>query len=323
MASIKGISYRKIAKQLKTSHQSVSAVIKKYGEELTFHDLPRSGRKIGSFNKTTDNKVRKLIDSKRSLSIRDIAKKCGISHTNVQEIKLRHNLKTYKKRRIAKRSQKQQAVAKTRARKLYEQILVNFEGCILMDDETYVKLDGATLPGPQFYTKKVGETVDDSISSIPIEKFGEKVLVWQGICSCGKRTSSFFTKGTVNSEIYINECLKKRVLPFIKKHKGNILFWPDLASAHYSKNTLNWYKENNVNFVEKNMNPPNCPFLRPIERYWAQIKGELRKKGKENKDVNQFKNTWNYITKKYSERSVQNLMKSVKSKVRKFAKNEK
>lgn len=321
--SVKGISFRQIAKQLNTSHQTVSAVIKKYGEELTFKDLPRPGRKIGSYNKNIDRKVRKLIESKRSLSVREIAKKCGNSPANVQEIKKRHNLKTYKKQRIPKRSQKQQAVAKNRARKLYEEVLINFKGCVLMDDETYVKLDGSTLPGPQFYTKKKGEPVSDSFSSIPTEKFGEKVLVWQAICSCGNRTSSFFTKGTINSKNYIDECLKKRILPFIKKHEGAVLFWPDLASAHYAKTTVSWYEVNNVRYVNKLMNPPNCPFLRPIERYWAQIKGILRKQGKDNKNLDEFKKTWVSATKKLSESSVRTLMQGVKSKVRKFVKNEK
>lgn len=98
--SVKGISFRKIAKQLNTSHQTVSAVIKKYGKVLTFNYLPRSGRKTGSYNKNIDRKVRKLIESKRSLSVGEITKKCGNSSANVQEIKKRQTSKHTKSNRF-------------------------------------------------------------------------------------------------------------------------------------------------------------------------------------------------------------------------------
>lgn len=54
-----------------------------------------------------------------------------------------------------------------------------------MDDETYVKFDSETLSGPQFYTKQQGSTTRDAVSTMCVEKFGEKALVLQAICSCG------------------------------------------------------------------------------------------------------------------------------------------
>ena len=41
---------------------------------------------------------------------------------------------------------------------------------------------------------------------------------------------------SVNSAIYIKEYLEKRLLPLIEEFHidGNYIFWPDLASAHYS-----------------------------------------------------------------------------------------
>ena len=61
----------------------------------------------------------------------------------------------------------------------------------------------------------------------------------------------------INSNIYINECLSQRLLPFIQKHHSdfNYLFWPDLAVAHYSKETIAWMDEN-FYFVDKGSNPP-------------------------------------------------------------------
>ena len=46
----------------------------------------------------------------------------------------------------------------------------------------------------------------------------------------------------VNSDIYLNECLEKRLVPFICEHRSdsNYFFWPDLAGCHYSKHTIAW-----------------------------------------------------------------------------------
>ena len=63
----------------------------------------------------------------------------------------------------------------------------------------------------------------------------EKGQVSQKINSCGRASQSFITTGTVNKKIYHEECLKKRLLPFLRSHDALSLFWPDLASCHYAK----------------------------------------------------------------------------------------
>ena len=76
----------------------------------------------------------------------------------------------------------------------------------------------------------------------------------------------------INQQIYLKECFKKRLLPFIhdKHSNGNYLFWPDLATSHYAKDCLTWMSEN-INFVPKDMNPPNVPQARPIENFWGDL----------------------------------------------------
>jgi hypothetical protein len=66
------------------------------------------------------------------------------------------------------------------------------------------------------------------------------------------------SRDTINSDIYIEECLNKHLIPFIKKKHYSMpyVFWPDLASAHYASNTLN---DHNVKFVAKNENTANLP----------------------------------------------------------------
>lgn len=146
-------------------------------------------------------------------------------------------------------------------------------------------------------------------------------MIWQGICSCGLKTKVFITSTTMNSKVYIEECLKKRILPFIRQHKTNVMFWPDLASCHYSKEVLEWYAANNVNFVAKEINPPNCPEFRPIEQYWAIVKRKLRGCGKEVTNAQQMRLKWNKFADTVSPATVQTMMASITSKVRQFVRS--
>ena len=66
---------------------------------------------------------------------------------------------------------------------------------------------------------------------------------------------------------YFNECIVQRLIPFIKRFHsdGQYVFWPDLASFHYAKTVIEYFRDKKVNFVEKEDNPPNVPECRPIE----------------------------------------------------------
>ena len=130
-----------------------------------------------------------------------------------------------------------------------------------------------------------------------ISQMQEEMLVWQAICTCGLRSSSFITTGSVNTEIYIKEGLQNRLLPFLRKHKVSIFFWPDLTTCHYSKKAIEWYKTNNVIFVPKEANHPNCPELSPIERYWALVKKHLKATKGSAKNENDFGKKWLSSTK--------------------------
>jgi hypothetical protein len=77
----------------------------------------------------------------------------------------------------------------------------------------------------------------------------------------------------INKDVYIAKCLRARLIPFIKAYHENdeIVFWPDLASSHYAKDTIDFLKSNNIDFVDKSSNPPNAPELRPIEDFWVEM----------------------------------------------------
>lgn len=190
---------------------------------------------------------------------------------------LKHNgLKAYNKKKIPKRSLDGEVKAIRRSKLLYR--LLNRKNlCIIEDDETFCKKDFKQLPGQQYYYQTKEIHVSNKFKYIKTEKFAPKILVWQAICSCGLKSSLFVTNKILTSDIYIKECLEKRLLPFIRKHKTQTIFWPDLAAIHYAKKVIKWFDDNNIEFVPKHMNPPNCPEQRVIETFWAIVKKNLIK----------------------------------------------
>ncbi|CAF5142165.1 unnamed protein product, partial [Rotaria sp. Silwood1] len=99
-------------------------------------------------------------------------------------------------------------------------------------------------------------------------------MVWLAISS--KRISEPYvhqSKNVIGGDIYLNQCVKSKSIPFIEKHHSNdeILFWPDIAKAHYSKEVLDYLESVSVPIIPKINNPPNIPQGRPIEDFWSVL----------------------------------------------------
>lgn len=283
-----------IAKSCKTTRRTVNRVIKRFLESGS------TDRKVGTGKKkkvdtVVKQKISRALKRNPCLSVRALAKKFNTSKSKVQRIKKELNLRTFKKYKVPRREDLQQDKAICRSRKLYSFLLNNSDACIVLDDETYCQANFQCLPGNQFYSSDKRGNVDKKFKTIPVEKFPKKFMIWQAICQCGKWSKPYITSSTMKTDNYKTECLDKILLPFIRQHKGPTIFWPDLASCHYSRSTIEWYRTNQVNFVPKDINPPNCPELRPIERYWAIMKTKLRMTTKEAKGIEDLKKKWNRV----------------------------
>ena len=75
-------------------------------------------------------------------------------------------------------------------------------------------------------------------------------------------------------------------------HSMPILFWSDLASCHYDNVAKKFYEDSNINVVPKDANPPNCPELRPIKKYWAHIKRKLKTTKYKTSNIAEFPKMW-------------------------------
>lgn len=313
------LSYSNIAKFVNESRHTVRNVILRFAKTKSIVRQKGSARKKGFKDPLTVKNVVRSMKRNPGLSVRDLAKKHKISNGLVQKIKSRHGFHTYKAQAVPNRNDSQNMRAKTRARKLLDRELTNFKGCVLIDDETLIKADFNQMPHQQYYVAKTKGGVSKIFKYKKRDKFAKKYMVWQAICSCGRYSSPFIMTGTVNKDVYIKECLQKRLLPLYKSHDIQPIFWPDLATCHYAGQTIQWYNDNQVRFVPKEHNPPNSPEVRPVEKFWAIIKRKLIKSFKPAKNMNDFKKKWKIAVKMVGEAGVKTLMAHVKQKVRALA----
>ena len=194
------------------------------------------------------------------------------------------------KQKIPDRTLKQKISARPKCRKMC-QAFRGFD--FVMDDESYFTLTNSTIAGNDiFYTNDIN-SVPDNVRYRKKAKYEKKVLVWMAISPKGVSEALFQQSGlAINQHSYRDECLQKRLLKFVKAHhsEGQYVFWPDLASSHYAKTVVNWYNEQNINFVPKKINPANLPEVRPIEDFWAYLKRMVYADNYEAKNVVELTN---------------------------------
>ena len=164
-----------------------------------------------------------------------------------------------------------------------------------MDDESYFMFKNDGCPGNLGYYKSKDMDrgdVPDEVRLRTLDKFPMKLMAWVVISEKGIREPYFCPQNqSVNGEIYRKKCIQEHLVPFLDKHHadGNYYFWPDLASAHYAKDTIKVMELENIAFFPKACNPPNVPQLRPIEDFWASLKASVYENGWEAKSFRQLK----------------------------------
>jgi transposase len=299
-----------------THRQVILRIINRFNERGSIEYLKMSGRK--PFRSTES--VRKIIQKDPEISVKEGAKKAGMPSSTYQFIKkYKLGINGYVKESVPKYSDDQKARAKNACCKLYRKIIPSGGGkIIIMDDETYVHLDPKQVPGRKYYHSKTKIGVADNVRFKHKQKFPKKFIVWQAIDQFGNVSEPYISEGTINGDTYLNECLIKRLLPFIHKHHNlnNILFWPDLATAHYHRSVQSWLHSQNINFVKKGENAPNVPQARPIERYWAECKKEYSKRKVGPKTLIGFRRIWKNLSVKVAQKVAKTIMNSLRLKLR-------
>ena len=190
-----------------------------------------------------------------------------------------------------------------------------------MDDESYFDQNGMDFRGNKYYFTLSDQEVPDEVKFKTKQKYPFKVLVWVAISEKGM--SGFMiqkSRGAINSDKYI-DILDQKLIPFISEDHsdGNNIFWPDLASCHYSSQTQRWLREQKINFLPKDVNPPNVPQLPPIERFWFFLKDKVYTKGWKPQNIDELEAKIIEMMAEFGENECERLMRNVHKKVRKAA----
>ena len=187
-----------------------------------------------------------------------------------------------------------------------------------MDDESYFTLTHSLINGNNHYYSDDKNLVPPDVRYRTKNKFESKLLVLLAISSSGIlkpliRKSKF----AIDQDVYIEECLNERLIPFIRKHHKNndYVFWPDLASSHYAESTIDFLIENGINHVDKFENPANLPEVRPIENFWAILKAKVYENNWRAKDLTELKKRIELCIKNFDIATIQTLMSGVSKKL--------
>ena len=278
----------------------------------------------------SDQKNEELHDKtaqyKIGVSTRTLARKHVLSNSTVHRILRNANIKYYKSKKVSDFTLNQAQRAKTAAHRLRRDFFPTSGNMkVVMDDESYFPFKMDSLPTTTgFYASS-----DAELSSVPTEvrfhgcsKFPMKLMVWVALSVDGLSASFFcLRKHSITSKIYREECISKRLKPFLDRMNpnGNFTFWPDLASAHYATSTIQLLQDLHIPFVPKIANPPNCPQLRPIEDLWACLKAKVYEKGWQASTERQLKQRILNKMKEFDATTFQNLFAKIKSRIRKVA----
>jgi hypothetical protein len=265
--------------------------------------------------------LKRLVNNRTGVSQRRLGRKFAVNQSTVSRQLTKMSIPYRKREKTPKYTERQQQKAEELSGKLAND-LYRSACSVILDDESYFPFAGDNIPGNAGYYTTDKRKCPESVRFHGKEKFPKKILVWIAISKRGMSEPLFRpTKSVaINSEIYIDECLEQRLLPFIHKHHPdfNYVFWPDLASAHYSKATISWMDEN-VNYVPKTTNPPNVPQARPIENFWGCLKQKVYDGGwkatSEEQLIRRIKSKLTEFDSSY----VETLMAGVKAKVKSIA----
>lgn len=281
--------------------------------------MPLTGRPLSRSTPRTVNKVNRLFKKKPTIAVGAAAKKLNLPKSTTHHIK--QNILGYKGRKrvaVPKYRPGQEDRAKSGCRHVYEKQIRKY---LVIDDETYVLADPTQTPGVYYFHAINPQEVPYQLRTKPKEKFTKKYLIWQALSEDGAVSRAYIKEGSINAREYLRECVKCRLIPFIKQHynAADVIFWPDLATVHYAKIVQDALNDQGIECIKKEKNPPNVPQARGIELFWAHCKREYAKQNKQPETLAGFRRVWNKISAEVAKKSGKAIMEHAKKNLRKIS----
>ena len=147
-----------------------------------------------------------------------------------------------------------------------------------MDDKSYFQLKCDYLPENDHYFTSDKSTKPNDIKFRTQKKFSVQLMVWICLSEDAVCELVFLERpNSINGEFYRENCIKGKLVEFIEENhsQDDYIFWSDLASAHYAKDTVELFEELKIPYVLKDQNHPNVPQCRPIENFWSILKTKV------------------------------------------------
>ena len=220
---------------------------KKYG--LTT-GLPRSGRPVKLSNRKLASLVRK-VNNKAGVSQRQLVKHYNVAQSTIsRNLKRRTKVRIYKRTKAPKYSKSQWERVRKNCGQLYRKISNDY--FVIMDDEKYFSLSNVNMPGNAYYYTSDNTTAPPDIKYNKKSKYEPKIMIWLAMSSKGVSEPYIHrSKGAINADTYLNQCIKSKLIPFINKYHptDDAIFWPGLAQAHYSTEVLAFLEASSVSVV--------------------------------------------------------------------------
>jgi transposase len=266
----------------------------------------------------TKQKVRELyrqVNHSDKYTYSSAARKFNVCPKTIKRWLEKKNIRKYKKKKSPKYTETQKIMVKRQCAWLYRYYR-SYD--FVIDDEKYFTLSHSM--NDSYFSSPTKSKTPEEVSHNFKSKFEPKLMLWIAISKYGVSKSYFRPSGqAINQNIYLNKCIKKRLIPFINANHSdnNYLFWPDKASAHYAKKVVNFLNEKKINFVPKYRNPTNVPQCRPIEDFFADLTQIVYANGWKAENIPQLRRRVQNCIKKLDLNVVKKTVQSVYKRLRK------
>ena len=268
-----GFSDREVAQNLGISKTGVNSTWKKYNETNHVKDLDRSGRP----RKLSQRDMRALLTSVKrdpTSNSKELAQNLNLAKPNhnqvspptIRRILFRNNI-------IAKIRPTKWFISEKNKKgrvdwaKNHQNWTVEKWKNVIFTDEC--KIEGGN--GRKYYRCRRG---DDRANIKPVIKDNRRVsvMIWGALSSDGILAFKFIDEN-IDSEVYIDTIYDKLNPYFNKFSSGELIFQQDLAPAHRSKKTLDFFNNYGIEPLEWS---PQSPDLNIIENVWMYLKRRLK-----------------------------------------------
>jgi len=215
----------KYFKFLRISRQTIYNIYNRLSRGDSLERKKGQGRKLKSgavSNTTLNRKMKKWTLKKGITSYATVGKKFGMTVKTAKKMLMSSEVNKRPRKKIPHANEKQK---KKQRRVLHELSRNEFRASndhydIIMDDEKYFDRNQASFGGNKYYFSSPDYETSPSKKYREHQKFPSKVLLWIAISRKGLSKPYFRLQkeGAIKSEIYVKECIKKRLVKFIKGH---------------------------------------------------------------------------------------------------------